>query len=46
MSIPGHRVSGAFCDAQIAVRAHPGFTIVGVGAGSGLHYVFHAILEN
>lgn len=42
--IPGNNVAHAFADLQVAVRADPGFAVVGVCADAGLRCVVDASL--
>jgi hypothetical protein len=43
--IPGNNVANALGDLQVAVRANPGFSVIGIGANTGLGCVFDPTLD-
>lgn len=42
--IPGHHVTYALADLEVAVWAHPGFAVIRVRANAGLGRVFNTAL--
>jgi hypothetical protein len=43
--IPSHKVTDALGDLQVAVWAHPGFTVVCIGADAGLSRVLDTAFD-